>query len=844
MVVDTCLSPETLKDYLAGRLGEDESASLELHLDACPDCERVLCELEREPDTYVEALRTEADTEEASDVDPQQFSWSRQFAGGLADKLRSGTLFTKEPSGNIGSYELLSKLGQGGMGSVYLARHRQLDKKVAVKLLPALSAQRDDTVARFQREMRAAGRLEHPAIVRATDAGEAGGVHYLVMEAIDGLDISRVARYAGRLSVANACEIVRQAAVGLAYAHEQGIVHRDVKPSNLMLDRNANIKILDLGLAQLSLCGEPAAEITTVGQLVGTLDYMAPEQAERGCTVDAYADVYSLAATLYCLLAGHPPLARADRGTPIEKLRSLIEDTPQDIALRRHDLPVELSKLIMRWLNKEPTLRASSAQEVADLLSPFCESADLLTLLNDSYAGSGREPEAGQAAAPSDSPLEKAAAPAAYGYSRVGWWIGLAMLPILPLAGFVIVLETSKGKLVIDSKDVNVVVKISRDGKEVDTMEIHPGRQTTKLHSGKYEVTIDSGSDSFAVDRGTFTIRRGDTIVATISKRPGDGRRISDSPTIGASKAGPPLKRGDLAGAISDSERASLGGWDETGYKRWLDFYERVARHYSIKLKNSGKELEVTPEPVFSYQYPEQFYRTHGSIFIWSHQGRPQVVGCIRSQLERSGVRTLVHELLTLSSRPLIGQWRESIRWIPGKSPIEFKPIPGAEHPASTPAARLAQRGFLIQQFDGTSHRETERPLTPFPQPLYEYEEGTSSGGVYGLFDERDAEIILLLESRVVDGEPTWTYAAAPFSEAELTLRHEDEVVWNEPERPYLDPTKPFYSPRPSRHDPQLLDEAPVSATPLMRRKKDADESDPFGLAPGGNVVSDDSDSF
>jgi len=195
------------------------------------------------------------------------------------------------------------------MGAVYLARHTKLDKQVAVKLLPTLPAKMPEFVARFEREMRAAGRLEHPSIVRTTDAGEQDGVHYLVMDAIDGLNLSRIAQAAGTISVADACEVARQAALGLAHAHEHGIVHRDIKPSNLILDGEGQVRILDFGLAQIGLRENGSAEITTVGQLMGTLDYMAPEQAERGGAVDYRADLYSLGATLFRLLSGRPPLA-------------------------------------------------------------------------------------------------------------------------------------------------------------------------------------------------------------------------------------------------------------------------------------------------------------------------------------------------------------------------------------------------------------------------------------------------------------------------------------------------------------------------------------------------------
>ena len=139
------------------------------------------------------------------------------------------------PLGMLGIYELMTKLGEGGMGAVYKARHTKLDKIVAIKVLPADRMKDQGAVARFEREMRAVGKLEHPNIVRAMDAGEAGGMHYLVMEYVQGVDLSQLVKVRGPLPIADACELIRQAAVGLDEAHDNGMVHRDIKPSNIML---------------------------------------------------------------------------------------------------------------------------------------------------------------------------------------------------------------------------------------------------------------------------------------------------------------------------------------------------------------------------------------------------------------------------------------------------------------------------------------------------------------------------------------------------------------------------------------------------------------------------------
>ncbi len=176
-------------------------------------------------------------------------------------------------------------------------------------MLASRAFRSDEATRRFEREVRAAGALQHPAIINATDAGkseiaQAEYVHYLVMEYIEGLDLSRITRALGPLSIADVCAIGRAMALGLDHAHAAGIVHRDIKPSNVMLSSSGQVKLLDFGLAQTTLWDEASAELTTVGQLMGTIDYMAPEQAERAESVDYRADLYALGATLFRLLCG------------------------------------------------------------------------------------------------------------------------------------------------------------------------------------------------------------------------------------------------------------------------------------------------------------------------------------------------------------------------------------------------------------------------------------------------------------------------------------------------------------------------------------------------------------
>jgi DNA-binding response OmpR family regulator len=202
-------------------------------------------------------------------------------------------------------YELLERLGSGGMGTVHRARHVHLDKIFALKVLRPEIMFNSRSVERFRREMRAVGKLSHPNIVAATDAGEVAGVHFLVMEFVAGLDLAAVLKRRGPLEVAAACEIIRQAATGLQHAHAAGMIHRDIKPSNFILSNDGTVKLLDLGLARLQ---ESAGDLTG-GDWLGTPDFMSPEQVEGKGTVESSTDVYSLGCTFYMLLNGEAPYA-------------------------------------------------------------------------------------------------------------------------------------------------------------------------------------------------------------------------------------------------------------------------------------------------------------------------------------------------------------------------------------------------------------------------------------------------------------------------------------------------------------------------------------------------------
>ncbi len=290
----------------------------------------------------------------------------------------------------LGDYRILGRIGGGGMGAVYRARHAYLDCEMAVKVvLPDRQGHRG-SVERFFREMRAVGRLDHPNIVRCNDAREVEGVPFLVMELLEGRDLHRLVAERGPLPVTVACELIRQAALGLSHAHERGLVHRDVKPSNLFLTDAGVLKVLDLGLSIVEMGedspGESAGSaegLTVEGQALGTPDYMAPEQWTDALNADARADIYGLGATLYFLLGGRPPFVGHGYSTFHGKMQGHLNDTPPALCSLRPEVPIALAGVVDRALSKAPADRQASATEFAEMIRAFCAGADLSAWLAD-----------------------------------------------------------------------------------------------------------------------------------------------------------------------------------------------------------------------------------------------------------------------------------------------------------------------------------------------------------------------------------------------------------------------------------------------------------------------------
>jgi serine/threonine-protein kinase len=262
----------------------------------------------------------------------------------------------------LGDWVVLEQLGQGGAGRVFKARHREGGPPVAIKVCRAGPGPAG-AAGSLAREGRAGAGVEHPNLLRTLGAGRAGDARFLVLEYAEGSDLARLVRGNGPLPVGRACDYARQAALGLDHLHGRGLVHRDVKPSNLLLTAEGAVKVLDLGLA---LPAAKAGQAATAG----TPDYMAPEQARGPAAADARSDVYGLGCTLYFLLAGSPPFPG---GTPQQKLRSHLREEPADLAQLRPEVPQRLSRVVRRMMARQPARRYPTAAAAAEALAPFAE---------------------------------------------------------------------------------------------------------------------------------------------------------------------------------------------------------------------------------------------------------------------------------------------------------------------------------------------------------------------------------------------------------------------------------------------------------------------------------------
>ncbi len=415
----------------------------------------------------------------AGESDPDLVSTAGEARPSKATSFPAGTV--------LGEFRIEEKLGQGGMGAVYKAFHTKLKRHVVLKVLADNWLAHPEAIVRFQREMVALGQLDHPNIVGAVHAGETQGVHYLIMDLVEGTDLARLVKSRGPLATADACQIIVQVAGALQHAYEKKLVHRDMKPSNLMVTPGGQVKVLDFGLSLLQ--GQPMPDLTGAGQFMGTADYMAPEQWLDAHTVTIQADLYSLGCTLYYLLAGRTPFTGAQCTTIGQKMQAHLAEAPPHV--QRPDVPAGLTAVIERLLAKKAEQRFATPAAVAEALQPFTAGHDLRALLQPA-----------RQERPADLPM-----PAVVfrppSYQRLCWTVLGSFFGVV-LLGIVLYVATDHGTIKIELSDPKAKVDIKVDG---DTVVLQFADEQLRFRAGKHDLVV-TGKDFETVSK-SFTVKRG-----------------------------------------------------------------------------------------------------------------------------------------------------------------------------------------------------------------------------------------------------------------------------------------------------------------------------------------------
>lgn len=523
---------DQIHDDIASRLAEPQ---------AVPSSEddSTLQNLRSELETLADAVRVPvvADTIDAESDLREGLEFVKQIGRELTHLPAESAAGAEAEVQTIREYRILEKLGQGGMGTVYKAVHTKLNRAVALKVLPSDKLNSSAAVERFEREMAAVGSLSHPNIVAASDAGEADGTHYLVMELVDGYDLSALQKRVPQLKVSDACEIIRQAAEGLAHAHQRSIIHRDIKPSNIMLARQESgppiMKILDLGLALLDETGTsdtPEKALTSTGQMMGTFDYMAPEQGTDSHTVDERADIYSLGATLYRLLTGEAPFDSRRYSTAFKLLTAKTTVAATSVAELRTDVSAELSQLVADMLALDPEDRPTSAAEIIERLAPFAQGAalpELLTLADESENTAVvdiRTTIIASAEEATDAHRETVSDVAGGRRSGSGstrrWLWGSFAAGLLGLVAYGIMLtfSTKQGTVYIEANGLEIA-EVLLDGK-------HGAKLKSRADGKGYEFTVDEQTAELTLKTSDGTTLKTSLGTEKLTVRTGRGQTI------------------------------------------------------------------------------------------------------------------------------------------------------------------------------------------------------------------------------------------------------------------------------------------------------------------------------
>ena len=506
-----CPNAETLSNFCNGALAHDFMESIASHLESCEKCQANLAHsneashnMDWPQHNTIEGILGTLSIDDAPAI---------ESASELAAIEQMANWPLPAPSqlpipAQLREYQLLKEIGRGGMGTVYLAVHTRLRKKVAIKVLSSKTFLIPGAIERFEQEMQSLGRLNHPNIVQASDAGVCDDIHFLVMEFIDGCNLAESVKQHGTMSGKDVCSVLRQTCGALQAAHEQGLVHRDVKPSNIMLLDSPSgaltVKLLDLGLAKLydasALAEETSTDLNYLASkpeqsrdecVVGTFDYMAPEQAQHDAIPSVQMDLYSLGCTCFHLLVGKAPFRKSNASTR-EKLRAHATQPIPRVGELREDVPDWLSVLIARMMAKQPSDRPRSAAEVI-------------------------------------AELDRRQRAASHRRWITGFVVAALMFAFV-WGAIVYRIATDRGTLEITPLDEAVKVVIEQNGREISVIDT----QTTnriELKSGEFTLKVADRADVI-LDQSTVQLKRGDKVVVQL-------KWLSPSQWTDATREGP-----------------------------------------------------------------------------------------------------------------------------------------------------------------------------------------------------------------------------------------------------------------------------------------------------------------
>ena len=448
-------------------------------------------------------------------------------------------------------YVLLAEIGAGGMGAVYKALHQQMDRVVALKILPKEAVDSPDKVKRFQREVKAAAKLEHPNIVTAFDATESNGTHFLVMSYVKGNDLAETVRKQGSVSAAKAVSYITQAASGLEHAHKLGIVHRDIKPGNLLLDKKGNVQILDMGLARIENADPEydktvSQELTQAGMVMGTIAYMAPEQALDTSTADAQSDIYSLGCTLYYLLMGKAPYIE---DTMMKTIMAHREADIPSLCGERNSVPAELDAIFQMMVAKQPEDR-------------FQDMTEVITALDELEIEDKEEAQSVVAMSPamhetaifidtSQDVIEQQPSSESFGPPWRQWpLIAAGVLgAVVLLSGLIIHLSTPAGMVILEVDQpelIGAVVKI--DGEKRITIKTGKGQEGIEIRPDAKRHELEVAIAGFKTFARYFTFETGNRQTIRVHLDPLKPQVAKDTPATNSEYNWPrdqPSGRGD-----------------------------------------------------------------------------------------------------------------------------------------------------------------------------------------------------------------------------------------------------------------------------------------------------------